>query len=339
MIVSGIQKLSKGESLSQSEIRQIFTQIMQGEATPAQIAAFITALHIKGETIEEITAAALTMRGFAQPIKVNARIILDTCGTGGSGLQTFNVSTLVALIAAAAGITVAKHGNRSATSKAGSADLLEKLGVNINAEPQTVEKCINQIGIGFLFAPKFHLAMKHAIGPRREIGIRTIFNILGPLTNPARATHQLMGVCSGDLTAAICAVLANLGLVHALVVHSEQGMDEISTASKTLIYELKNKQIKNYSISAEDFGIKQGKLADLQISNVEQSQAITIDILKGKTGPVYDLVVLNAGFALYTADAVNDPKQGIELAKAVLADGRVLEKLELLKKYSNEINT
>ncbi|MBU1043232.1 MAG: anthranilate phosphoribosyltransferase [Candidatus Omnitrophica bacterium] len=339
MIVSGIQKLSKGGSLSRNEMQEIFSQIMQGEATASQIAAFITALHIKGETIDEITAAALCMRGFAQPIKVNARIILDTCGTGGSGLKTFNVSTLVALIASAAGVTVAKHGNRSATSKAGSADLLEKLGVNINAEPKIVEKCINEIGIGFMFAPKFHLAMKYAIGPRREIGIRTIFNILGPLTNPAQATHQLMGVCSADLSPAIIAVLANLGLTHAMVVHSEQGMDEISTASNTMIYELKNKQIKNYTVNAQDFGFKQSKLADLQIKDLEHSYAIASDILKGETGAVYDLVVLNAGFALYTADAVTDIKQGIELAKAVLADGRALQKLELLKKHSNEINS
>ncbi len=339
MIVNGIQKASKGESLSQDEMQQIFSQIMQGEATSAQIAAFITALHIKGETIDEITGAALAMRSFAQPINVESKIILDTCGTGGSGLQTFNVSTLVALISAAAGITVAKHGNRSATSKAGSADILEKLGVNINAQPQIVEKCINQIGIGFLFAPKFHQAMKYAIGPRREIGIRTIFNILGPLTNPAHATHQLIGVCSADLAPSIIAVLANLGLSHALVVHSKLGMDEISTASSTMIYELKDKQIKNYTVSAEDFGIKPGKLADLQIKDVEHSVALAMDILNGKSGPVYDLVVLNAGFALYIGDAVSDVKQGIELAQAVLADGRALAKLELLKTHSNEINT
>jgi anthranilate phosphoribosyltransferase len=339
MIIAGIKKLSKGENLKAEEIQAIFSQIMNGAATPAQIAAFLTALSIKGETVEEITAAAQTMRGFAEPIKPKAKVILDTCGTGGSGLHTFNVSTLVALIAAGAGITVAKHGNRSVTSRAGSADLLEKLGVNINAEPVVVEHCLNQINIGFLFAPKFHKAMKYAIGPRREIGIRTIFNILGPLTNPAHANHQLLGVFSQDLLASLTAVLANLGLVHALVVCSEQGMDEISTSSKTLIYELKNKQIKNYTVSPENFGIKTGKLSDLQIEDVEHSYEITQDILKGKTGPVYDLVILNAAFAIYTADAVKDVNQGLELAKKVLADGRALEKLELLKQYSHEINT
>ncbi|MFH1062372.1 MAG: anthranilate phosphoribosyltransferase [Candidatus Omnitrophota bacterium] len=339
MILAGIKKLVKAQDLTPAEMKAVFSQIMKGETTAAQIAAFLTALSIKGETVEEITAAAQTMRSFAEPIKSQSKIILDTCGTGGSGLHTFNVSTLVALIASCAGITVAKHGNRSATSRAGSADLLEKLGVNINAEPQVVEHCLNQINIGFLFAPKFHKAMKYAIGPRREIGIRTIFNILGPLTNPAHATHQLLGVFSQDLLAPLTAVLANLGLVHALVVHSEQGMDEISTASKTLIYELNHKQIKNYTVSPDDFGIKTSKLSDLQIEDVEHSYEITQDILKGKTGPVYDLVILNAAFAIYTADAVGDVKQGLELAKKILADGSALKKLELLKQYSHEINT
>lgn len=339
MILEAIKKLAKAQNLTSAEMQAVFSQIMQGQTTAAQIAAFLTALSIKGETVDEITAAAQTMRGFAEPINVQAKIILDTCGTGGSGLQVFNVSTLVALIASSAGIVVAKHGNRSATSKAGSADLLEKLGVNINADPRVVERCINQIGIGFMFAPKFHLAMKYAMGPRREIGIRTIFNILGPLTNPAHATNQLIGVFSADLLAPITAVLANLGLKHALVVHSEQGMDEISTASKTMIYELKDKQIKNYTVSPEDFGLKTSQLSALQITDVDQSEQITQNILKGKTGPIYDLVILNAAFALYTADAVADPKQGLELAKKVLIDGSALKKLELLKKCSHEIDT
>ncbi len=338
MIKEGIKKLINSENLSTQEIEAVFTEIMQGEATAAQIGSFITALRIKGETIDEITGAAIIMRKFATPVSVKSKIILDTCGTGGSGKHLFNVSTLTALIASAAGVTVAKHGNRSVSSKSGSADLLEKLGVNINAEPVVVEKCINEIGIGFLFAPTFHKAMKFAIGPRKEIGIRTVFNVLGPLTNPASATHQLLGVFDKSLIEPLAKVLGNLGIKHALVVHGADGIDEISISTQTYISEINNGTIKNYTVTPEEFGIERASFEkDTQILDPDQSVKIAKDILSGRKSKMRDTVVLNAAFALYAADFIAAIDEGLTLAKKILDEGKAQGKLNLLIKYSNGI--
>ncbi|MBI4846370.1 MAG: anthranilate phosphoribosyltransferase [Candidatus Omnitrophica bacterium] len=338
MIKEGIQKLINKENLKQDEMEIIFTEIMQGESTAAQIACFITALRLKGETVDEITGAAAIMRKFAVKLKINARTVLDTCGTGGSCKHTFNVSTMAAFVASGAGVTIAKHGNRSVSSKSGSADILEKLGVNICAHPEVVERCINEIGIGFLFAPTFHEAMKYAIGPRREIGIRTIFNILGPLTNPANATHQLVGVFDGNLIEPIARVLGNLGVKHALVVYGRDGVDEISLSAETLICENKEGIIKKYSITPEQFGFKRIKLEALQVNSVEESVNIAEKLFAGEPGPIQDFVVLNSGFALYAADMASSPEEGIKLAKISLGTGKAKEKLNLLVRYANEIS-
>jgi anthranilate phosphoribosyltransferase (EC 2.4.2.18) len=284
MIKDGIAKLIKREDLSGDETERIFGEIMRGEATAAQIGAFITALRVKGETVDEITAAARVMRSFATHLNIRRDVILDTCGTGGSGTNRFNVSTIAALLAAGAGVTVAKHGNRSASGTSGSADLLEKLGVNIMAAPEAVEKCINEIGIGFLFAPTFHGAMRHAIGPRKEIGIRTIFNVLGPLTNPANATHQLLGVFTKDLTLPLARVLGNLGVRHALVVHGADGMDEVSLTAETFVSELRGGTVRSYTVTPEQFGFERAALADLQIKNPDESAAIARGIFEKNPG-------------------------------------------------------
>ncbi len=338
MIKDAIKKVVSGINLSQPEMEEVFNQIMNGEATPAQIAAFITALRLKKETVEEISGAAKVMRKFATKINVKRDIILDTCGTGGDNKHTFNISTLSAIIASGAGITVAKHGNRSVSSKSGSADLLEKLGVNIAVDASVVEKCVNEIGIGFLFAPNLHKAMKYAIGPRREIGIRTVFNILGPLTNPAGATNQLLGVFAADLTEPLAKVLRNLGSKHVLVVHGAKGLDEVSTIAQTKICELKDGKITNYTVTPEQFGLKRAALEDLQISGPEQSVEITLNILNGKKGPIRDAVLLNAAFAIYAADGAKSPTAAIDLATTALNEGRAKEKLDTLIKYTNEVN-
>lgn len=337
MIKDGIKKLINAQNLNQQEMELVFTQIMQGEATPAQIASFITALRVKGATVDEIAGAANIMRKFATRLSIKSEKILDTCGTGGSGKHIFNVSTLVALIASGAQITVAKHGNRSVSSKSGSADLLEKLGVNINAQPAIVEKCINEINIGFLFAPTFHKAMKYAIGPRREIGIRTIFNVLGPLTNPAGATNQLLGTFNRKLTTPLAEVLGKLGLKHAMVVCGADGLDEVSITGETFVSELINAQVKNYIVEPEQFGIKKAKMEKLQIEDAEQSADIAKKVLDGEQCPITDIVLLNAAFAIYVADAAESIKDGLKIAKKSLAEGKAKEKLELLVKYTNEI--
>ncbi|MFH1459282.1 MAG: anthranilate phosphoribosyltransferase [Candidatus Omnitrophota bacterium] len=340
MIQEGLHQVVNGKNLSQTTMEKIFTEIMQGKATSAQIAAFITALRIKGETIEEITGAAFVMRKFAIKINIADSVVLDTCGTGGSGKHVFNVSTLSALICAACGVKVAKHGNRSVSSKSGSADLLEKLGVNISAAPQIMEKCINDINIGFLFAPCFHTAMKYALGPRKEIGIRTIFNVLGPLTNPAQATCQLLGVFKPDLVEPLANVLKNLKLNHALVVSGQDGLDEISTYTATLICELKDNQLRTYTVEPEDFNLERAELKDIQINDVETSVKITHDLLQGKIqGPIADIVILNAGFSLYAAEKVDSVIAGMELSRKALLQGKVKEKLNLLIKNTNAVNS
>ncbi len=335
MIREAIAKLVRCEDLSKNEMELAMEEIMTGQASPAQIAAFLTAMRIKGETIDEITGAAEIMRRHAVKIKTRHPVVLDTCGTGGDECQTFNVSTITAFVVAGAGVIVAKHGNRSVSSNCGSADLLKALGINIDAEEQTVSKCIDEAGIGFLFAPKMHKAMQYAIGPRKEIGIRTIFNILGPMTNPAGATNQLLGVYDGELTEPIAKVLGRLGSKHALVVHGKDGLDEVTTTDKTQISELKGGKVRTYEISPRDFGIKKAKAGDLKGGEPAENAKIAMDILSGEKGPKYDIVVLNAGCAIYAADKASDIKEGIQMAEESIESGMALEKLQALKEAAS----
>ena len=335
MIREAIAKLVKCEDLSKNEMELAMEEIMTGQALPTQIAAFLTAMRIKGETIDEITGGAETMRRHATKIKTRHPVVLDTCGTGGDECQTFNVSTITAFVVAGAGVIVAKHGNRSVSSRCGSADLLKALGVNIDAEEQTVSKCIDETGIGFLFAPALHKAMQYAIGPRKEIGIRTIFNILGPMTNPAGATNQLLGVYDPGLTELIAKALGRLGSTHALVVHGKDGLDEVTTTDKTMISELKGGRVKTYEISPRDFGIKKAKAGDLKGGEPAENAKIAMDILSGEKGPKYDIVVLNAGCAIYAADKALSIKEGIRSAEESLESGLALEKLQALKEAAS----
>ncbi len=335
MIKEAIAKLVKRIDLSQAEIESAIEEIMTGQALSTQIAAFLTAMRMKGETIDEIAGAASIMRKYATKIVTKHPHLLDTCGTGGDEAHTFNVSTVAAFVVAGAGIPVAKHGNRCVSSKCGSADLLKALGVNIEVGPEAVSKCIDEIGIGFLFAPLLHKAMQYAIGPRREIGIRTIFNILGPMTNPAGATHQLLGVYDGELVEPIARALGKLGSKHALVVHGLDGLDEVTTTDETQFSELKDGKVKSFKISPTDFGIKKADLKDLQGGDCDYNIKITMDILNGKGGPQCDIVVLNAGCAIYAADAAEDIGEGIELAKKSIASKSALKKLEQLKEFTN----
>jgi anthranilate phosphoribosyltransferase len=336
MIKEAISSLIESKDLTREEMVGVMNEIMTGNATPAQIGGFLTALRLKGETVEEITGAALVMRQKATRIEVNKDIIVDTCGTGGDRPNTFNISTIAAFVVAGCGLPVAKHGNRAVSSQCGSADLLEGLGVNLDVAKETVQKCIEAIGIGFLFAPLLHGAMKYAIGPRKEMGIRTIFNILGPLTNPAGAQAQVLGVYSDELTRTIAGVLANLGSKHALVVHGQDGLDEITTTSLTRISELKRGKITTYSIKPEDFGILRAKLADIAGGDVAQNVKIAQDVLGGKKGPRRDIVLLNASAAIVAGGKATNLPEGIKLAEDSIDSGEAKKKLELLKKYSRQ---
>ena len=349
MIKETIAKLVKKIDLSESETSGVMSEIMSGQATEAQIASFITALRMKGETIDEITGAAKVMREFATRINVKSAVDIDTedinideetifdnCGTGGDSTNTFNVSTAAALIIAAAGLKVAKHGNRSVSSSCGSADVLEELGVNLDVTPEKVEECISKIGIGFLFAPALHGAMKFAIGPRKQIGIRTIFNILGPLTNPAGANSQVLGVYARELVEKMANVLKNLGVRKAWVVHSEDGMDEISVSAPTFVCELDGGKLRQFSVKPEDFKIKRAKLSDIRGGNAKDNAAIISKILDGEKGPKRDIAVLNAGAGLFIGSIAKDVLNGIKLAEAAIDSGKAKEKLSELIKISNE---
>jgi anthranilate phosphoribosyltransferase len=313
---------------------RVMEEIMTGRATQAQIGCILTALHMKGETIEEISGFAKVMREKASRIYPDVEMIVDTCGTGGDRLHTFNISTTVAFVVAGCGVAVAKHGNRSVSSKSGSADVLEALGVNINLSPEMVKKCIETTGIGFMFAPGFHSAMKHAIGARREIGIRTVFNILGPLTNPASANAQVLGVYEKGLTEALAEVLNNLGTKHALVVHGHDGLDEISTTTETTVSELKNGEVVTYTISPEQFGIARTTIENLRGGDAQANAKITEDVLKGEKGPFRDIVLINAAAALMTAGKAEDITDGIALAAESIDSGNALKKLEQLREFS-----
>jgi len=331
-----INKLVSGQDLTREEARAAMESIMSGNASQAQIAAFLTALRVKGETMEEISEFAGVMRRFATTIEPKVEgTLLDTCGTGGDRIKTFNISTIAALVTAGAGVAIAKHGNRSVTSRCGSADLLEALGVNINLPPREVERLIEGIGIGFMFAPLFHQAMKHAIGPRREIGIRTVFNVLGPLTNPAGAEAQLLGVFDASLTEKLAAVLSELNVKRALVVHGMDGLDEISNIGETRVTELSHGALETYSIYPEDFGFERAKASDIAGSSVEESAALARRILQAREdGPKRDVVELNAGAAIYIAGGAGSIEDGVEMARASIENGSAYEKLLSLSRES-----
>ncbi|MCK4532359.1 anthranilate phosphoribosyltransferase [bacterium] len=346
MIKESINKLVEQKNLSEAEIQEVMQEIMEGKATSAQIAAFITALRIKGETVEEITGCAKVMRAKAQKINVDGKTIVDTCGTGGDKKGTFNISTATAFVVAGAeeSLAVAKHGNRSVSSHCGSADVLQFLGVKVDASPAIVEKCVNEIGIGFFFAPIFHESMKYAIGPRREIGIRTVFNILGPLTNPANAQAQVLGVYSSSLTEPMAKVLGKLGVKQAFVVYGVDGLDEVTTTGDTMVSELKDGQVSTFYIQPENFDLPRAKLSDLQGGSIEENAQILLDVLKGKEGHPLNIVVLNAAVAITAgkqkkadnvAEKIRLIKESVDLARKSIDSGSALQKLELLKEYTN----
>jgi anthranilate phosphoribosyltransferase len=329
---------------------EVMNQIMSGECTPAQIGSFITALRMKGETVEEITGAARVMRERATPVRVGKGVldidrddinidretILDVVGTGGDGTNTFNVSTTVTFVVSACGVKVAKHGNRSVSSLCGSADVLEKLGVNLEVTPETVENCIAEIGVGFLFAPALHGAMKHAIGPRREIGIRTIFNILGPLTNPAGADTQVMGVYRADLVEILAGVLHRLGCKHGFVVHGSDGMDEITITTDTLIAEVTTAGVMLTTITPEQFGFARSPMSALKGGDAADNAKIVRLVLNGEKGPRRDIVLLNAGYALVAAGKVATPGDGIIMAAEAIDSGQAMQQVEKLAALTNQ---
>jgi len=335
MIKEFIAKLITGVSLTETEMMSGMTEIMEGQATPAQIASFITALRIKGETVEEVTGAARIMRRKATRIDACSSVIIDTCGTGGDGSNTFNISTTAAFVVAAAGLTVAKHGNRAVSSGCGSADVLEALGVNIDAGPEVVEECTQQIGIGFLFAPKLHGAMKYAIGPRREIGIRTIFNMLGPLTNPAGATSQLIGVYDPRLTEMFAGVLKNLGVKRAFIVHGSDGLDEATVTGETRVSELKDGLITTYNIEPVGlFGaVYDGR--ELQGGDARKNAQITGEVLSGNNGAARKIVLLNAALAIVAGEKAGDIREGIAIAEDCIDSGAAAKKLQALIEKTN----
>ena len=334
-IRQAIDKLVNRLDLSEAETVDVMNQIMTGEATPLQVAAVLTALRMKGESIDEITGAARVMREKAHRVNVGTKTVLDTCGTGGDQKGTFNISTTAAFVLAGAGVNVAKHGNRSVSSQSGSADVLGALGVKVDAPKERVEQCIAKIGIGFLFAPLLHEAMKYAVQPRRDIGIRTIFNILGPLTNPAMATHQLIGIYSGELVAVIAHVLKNLGSARAMVVHGLEGLDEISLCGPTKVAELRDGQVKEYTLEPEQFGLNRCRLEELHGGNAAQSALIVRGVLDGKKGPARDVVLLNSGAALYVSGSAATMTDGIRLAAESIDSTKARQKLEQLVEMTN----
>lgn len=336
MIREALRKIVSGQHLTETESQGVMTQIMSGEATDAQIGSFITALRMKGETVEEITGFVKVMRDKVTKIACNHPVFVDTCGTGGDLLGTFNISTLAALVVAGAGIPVAKHGNRAVSSRCGSADLLLASGVNIDAEVQIVERCLNEIGIGFLFAPRLHQAMKYAIGPRREIGIRTVFNLLGPLTNPAGAKHQVMGIFSPEWTEPIVQVMKNLGMQSAYVVHGMDGMDEISTTGTTRISELRDGKIRTFEITPEELGLPRRTQEDIKGGDVQNNVTIAREVLEGEKGAHREIVILNAAAALAAAGKVNRIEDGLELAERSIDSGAARTCLDRLIKISHE---
>lgn len=332
---AAIRAVTEGRDLTGEQMQRVMQLIMSGEATPAQIGGFLIGLRMKGETVDEIAAAAGVMRSLSSKVTIRGDHVVDTCGTGGDAASTFNISTTSALVVAAAGGKVAKHGNRSVSSNSGSADLLEAAGVNLDLSADQVARCVEQIGVGFMFAPRHHSAMKHAIGPRREMGVRTIFNLLGPLTNPASAPNQVIGVFSKQWVEALAHVLKRLGSRHVLVVHAEDGMDEISIGAPTFVAELKEGGVSCYTIEPEDYGMVRGDIATLAVDGAEQSLAMVKGVLSGETGPARDIVVLNAAAAIYAAGLARDLTDGVAKAQSVIDSGEAMAKLDALVEMSN----
>lgn len=337
MMIKLIKKLSEGRDLEEQEIMEAMYSIMEGEATPAQIGSFITALGIKGETVEEITGCVKVMREKAGKITPDVQYCIDTCGTGGDGANTFNISTAAAIVAAAGGAYVAKHGNRAMSGKSGSADVLEELGVNIMQDAGQVKECIEKTGIGFMFAQNFHKSMKYAAAPRKEIGIKTVFNILGPLSNPAGAKGQVLGVFDGRLTEKLADVLLKLGVEKALVIHGMDGLDELTTTTETKVSEIKDGKITSYIVKPEDVGLERSAPEELTGGNAKDNAAILLDIFSGEKGRKRDIVLLNAAAALYVAKIAGSLREGVELSMHVIDSGQARGKLNEFREFSSQI--
>lgn len=337
MIKEAITILVSGQSLTTDQAAQVMLEIMEGQATPAQLGAFLVALRLKGETVEEIVGLTKTMREKAIPVFVDTSLV-DTCGTGGDNSHTFNISTAAAFVAAAAGVKVAKHGNRAMSSQCGSADVLEALGIRIELTATDVAKCIQEVGIGFLFAPIFHPAMRYAAAPRREIGIRTVFNILGPLTNPARAETQVLGVADKAIAEKIALALRKLGSHRALVVHGEDGLDEVTITGKTFVWEVKDDEIHNYHITPEELGLSRASPEQLKGGTPKENAELLREVFGGKPGPQRDIVVANAAATLVAAGKTLTFSQGVELASEAIDSGKALAKLEQLVKFTQSLN-
>lgn len=337
MMQEMIGRLVQGGDLNRDEICGVMRLIMEGGATPAQLAAYLTALRCKGETVEEIAASAAVMRAYAEPVNPRSRPLVDTCGTGGDGQGTFNISTTAAFVVAGGGLKVAKHGNRSVSSRSGSADLLAALGVNLALSPREVEASIDEVGIGFLFAPHLHPAMAHAAEPRREMGIRTIFNLLGPLTNPAAPDYQVLGVYRKDLVMPMALVLQEMGVVGALVFHGDNGLDELSTTGENLVVQIREGEVSEYVITPEELGLPQASLFHIQGGSPEENASITREVLWGREGAPLHIVLLNAAAAFLAAGRVETLTQGIALSREVVASGAAREKLDLFVSFTQSL--
>ena len=335
---AAIKTVLARKDLSADEMNNVMRIIMTGEATPAQIGGFLVGLRMKGETVDEIASAARVMRELATGVKVSGDHVVDIVGTGGDGSNTFNISTACTFVVAAAGGTVAKHGNRSVSSKSGSADLLEAAGVKLDLNSEQVARCINEVGVGFMFAPMHHSAMKHAIGPRKEMAVRTIFNVLGPLTNPAGAPNQLLGVFEDALVEPLAEVLNKLGSNHVMVVHSEDGMDEISIGAATKVSELKDGKVTSYTITPEEFGFTNSNISTLAVNSAEESLAVIKKVLDNEAGPAKDIVTFNSGAAIYVAGLADSLEAGIKKAEEVIANGQAAAKLDALVTLSQSFN-
>ena len=332
MFKETLNQLLNHQDLPHDTMLSVMRKVMGGELSPVQISAFLIALRMKGETVDEIAAAATVMRELSTKVTIeNSAYLIDTCGTGGDGIQTFNVSTASAFVAAAAGAKVAKHGGRSVSSTCGSADVLEALGVDVNRTPSQVAKSVDDIGIGFMFAPNHHSAMKHAAPVRRELGVRTLFNLLGPLTNPANAKRQIMGVFDKSLTTKLAHVLQKLGSEHVMVVHGADGMDEISFSGDTFVAELKNGVVTEYVLNPQQFGLAIHDVKSIRVEDVAESKRMVLAVLGGEVGPARDIVLLNAGAAIYVAGLVDDLEAGIAKAAEMIDSGAAYEKLVQLK--------
>ena len=336
IIQEALAKLLNHQDLDTQQMEEVMYQIMQGEATPSQIAGFVIALRMKGESVNELAAAAKVMRNLSSKVEVGLEDLVDTCGTGGDGSKTFNISTAAAIVAASAGVNIAKHGNRSVSSKSGSADVLEALGVRLDLEPEQVARCVQEIGIGFMFAPMHHSSMRHAAAPRKELAVRTLFNLLGPLTNPAGAKRQVMGVFDSAWLEPIAHVLKSLGAEKALVVHADDGLDELSIAAASQVCELNKGNIKTYQVTPEGLGLARSSLDEIQVEDVTQSAAIIKNVLQGKPGAAADIVALNTGAAIYVADKADSLEQGVALAQERIRSGAAKDKLDQLIMFTNQ---